>query len=520
MRFRVWTQDNKDQPFKSYPAAVLRRSRWDDYNYKTTFSVTLFLSSDYSLKLEQIKIRNTKQGHGGTEMPDVEFDALGDSYCSLGQAYSYYESLLALGEDVYRPFLEGLRDMVLLPGVRERFQDEKGVQDSLLRFDPAVSALEDAPRLFDDDSDQLPPEALCFGYELPGKDSGVSTEFLFADSHELPSRLAVVIGYNGVGKTRLLADLAMLAYADETESRKAKFIARHGRYLDEPPRFGSIMAISYSAFDDFRIPGQGGTANDRIERSQAKEGRASARSYRYCGLRQVDKDGSASLSLKSIKQLTSEFHRARKRALEKDRVEPLRAAMEPVFREPSVETIADLPDVAAPHEEWRDSFARLSTGHKIVLNIVVQLCGYLERRSIVFIDEPELHLHPPLLAALLKSVGRALEEYDSFGIIATHSPVVLQEVPARNVKVLRRYPDTITIEEPEIETFAENVGILTTHAFDLDSKDTDYQGTIERLANQYDMDEIEGFFGGRLSSQARSLIMSVKMAEDKGRAGS
>jgi predicted ATP-binding protein involved in virulence len=195
--------------------------------------------------------------------------------------------------------------------------------------------------------------------------------------------------------------------------------------------------------------------------------------------------------------------------------------MEPVFREPSIQTIADLPDVAASHEEWRDSFARLSTGHKIVLNIVVQLCGYLERRSIVFIDEPELHLHPPLLAALLKSVGIALEEYESFGIVATHSPVVLKEVPARNVKVLRRYLDSVTIEEPEIETFAENIGILTKHAFDLDSKDTDYQGTIEQLANQYEMAEIEDLFGGRLSSQARSLVMSVqKVAERKGHASS
>jgi hypothetical protein len=87
--------------------------------------------------------------------------------------------------------------------------------------------------------------------------------------------------------------------------------------------------------------------------------------------------------------------------------------------------------------------------------------------------------------------------------------------------VLRRYLDSVTIEVPEIETFAENIGILTKHAFDLDSKDTDYQGTIEQLAHEYEMDEIEEFFGGRLSSQARSLIMSVqKTAERKGHAGS
>jgi hypothetical protein len=228
MRFRVRTKDNRDQPHRAYPAAVLHRDNWDDYGFKTTFSVTLFLSRERSVQLENVKIRQRAQAYGGrTELPD-EFSCLGEDYCSLGQAYSYYEALVALGEDIYRPFLESLQDMVFLPHVRERFTDDRGVESSLLRFDSAVSALMDAPRLFDDDSDGMPPEALCFRYKAPGKNPGVSTEFRFADSREIPSRLAVVIGYNGVGKTRLLADLAMLAYADENESSKARFIARHG----------------------------------------------------------------------------------------------------------------------------------------------------------------------------------------------------------------------------------------------------------------------------------------------------
>jgi predicted ATPase len=516
MRFRLATTDNRDEPLEPYPIAVLQRDNWDDYSYKTTFMVTLHLAPGKRTTLESLKICQRGQLKGRTELPKEDFTRLPDDYCSLGQSYSYYEGLAALGEQVYAPFLTGLRDMVFLPDVMEDFIEENGVQSSLLRFDSAARALEDAPQLFDDDADESESHSLCFDYEGPLQQSqdGIVTQFRFGDVRELPNRLAVVIGYNGAGKTSLLANLAMLAYADEQEAGDTSFIEQHGRYLDIPPRFGSIMAISYSAFDDFRIPGEGSSSNAKLERKQASAGLASARSYRYCGLRQVDKDGQASNSLKSIEQLTAEFHKARARALEKDRLGSLRAAMEPVFTEPSVQTIADLPEISAADSKWRKSFDRLSTGHKLVLNIVVQLCAYLERRSIVFIDEPELHLHPPLLAALLRSIGLALEEYDSFGIVATHSPVVLQEVPARYVKVLRRYFEDVSVDEPEIETFGESLGILTQHAFSLDSRDTDYRGVIEELARTYDLDEIDGFFGGHMSSQARSLAMSVQREAD------
>jgi predicted ATP-binding protein involved in virulence len=158
----------------------------------------------------------------------------------------------------------------------------------------------------------------------------------------------------------------------------------------------------------------------------------------------------------------------------------------------------------------------LSAGHKIVLNIVVQLCAHLERRSLLLLDEPELHLHPPLVAALLRSVGVALEMYESFGVVATHSPVVLQEVPARNVIVLRKNLDVVRAEEPDIETFAENVGLLTRHVFNLDSLETDYQAVLQELATTRSIEDIEALFENGLSSQARSLLFSFKRRPREG----
>ncbi len=518
MRFVVTGNHWQQVQASDYPTVVLQRDGWDDYGYVTMFRATLLLSQGEYLDLENVKIlkKGQERGPQGLGLQDGSFVELPDDYCSLGQALSYYESLLAAGEPVYRSYLVALRDLVFMPEVRNEFAHDPGLETSLLRFGHAERALEDAPALFGDEAlaAPRPTRDLSFVYELPGGEA--SADFSFTQTDVLPSRLAVIIGYNGAGKTRLLAKLAMLAYHDNQESLEPAFVSENGRFVGQSPTFGAVVAVSYSAFDDFALPGTGAGGAYEASDERISSSEASARNYTYCGLRTIDETGAVRKSLKSIEQLTDEFHAAHEKALAKDRLNSLRAALGPVYSEPSFRTIAALPEIEAGDEAWRTTFARLSTGHKIVLNIVMHLCATLERNSLVLIDEPELHLHPPLLAALLRSVGEALSLHDSYAVIATHSPVVLQEVPARNVKVLRRNDDEVVVEPPELQTFAENIGLLTTHVFNLDSSRTDYQGTLRRLAEERTLEEIEDLFGGQMSSQARSLVMSLQRTDTHG----
>ncbi len=41
---------------------------------------------------------------------------------------------------------------------------------------------------------------------------------------------------------------------------------------------------------------------------------------------------------------------------------------------------------------------RMSSGHAIVLLTVTKLVARVEEKTLVLIDEPESHLHPPLLS--------------------------------------------------------------------------------------------------------------------------
>ena len=95
----------------------------------------------------------------------------------------------------------------------------------------------------------------------------------------------VVVGYNGCGKTQLLANLANTAHADLTNRADESFIRRYGEFPEggDAPRFSSVIAISYSAFDTFDLPGKNRQEEDRLESSGEVSG------YTYCGLRRYNR---------------------------------------------------------------------------------------------------------------------------------------------------------------------------------------------------------------------------------------
>jgi|SRR5580693_5415432 hypothetical protein len=109
----------------------------------------------------------------------------------------------------------------------------------------------------------------------------------------------------------------------------------------------------------------------------------------------------------------------------------------------------------------------------------------------------------------MKCLRHLLNQTSSFAIIATHSPVVIQETPSRNVYVLRRNGRDTISERVSIETFGENIGVLTTEVFDLDASQSDYRHILQNLADR-DLSTIDTLFVKPLGLQARSFIRSVQ----------
>lgn len=485
-------------------SVTLRRDNWDDFGYRTMFHATCTLSSGDRVSLGAVKILQSGQDAGRPPLDD-SFEELDTDYCSLGQDVDYYNALAELPTDFRTKYLKAMRDAAADRRIEEQFREEDGWSTSLLRFGQASNALEAGRRLLA--GERKTTGRLSFEFEASTRHGNLRVPFRFDDAAELPGRCNVLIGYNGAGKTHLLAQLAVAA----SRYGLGKHQSTSARLTGEDTNFARVVAVSYSAFDTFATPSRGALGH-------AGEGKTEIFGYVYCGLRKFADGGlsdgtatSGEQALKSIDELETEFAVALHDAGDRREHRHFLAALDALAQEPSFGRIGvDLRNLSqgfGSHAAIED-FHRLSTGHKIVVNIVTQLAAHLRDRSLVLIDEPETHLHPPLMAALLKAIQLLLDAYDSFAIIATHSPVVLQEIPAKYVQVLERVGSQTSIRPPAVETFAESVGVITRQIFSLDSSATDYQGVLARLADGMTLEQIEGLFDHGLSGQGRALVLN------------
>jgi len=523
LRFYVPSGPGDSPPRMEYPTGLLYRDNWDDYGFKTTFTLAIMMNKHLLLEIGVVKILWFHQTSGPTPMPDGLFGQLDEDYCSLGQSFDYYQRLKQLGESLYPDILVGLRDIVFDPGSAQRFLGHRGFRDSLERFGSSVRAIVDAAPLFRSASHRDSGQALSIRFQTSLGVGGNSFQLplSFNDTPQVPGRINAIIGYNGSGKTTLLANLARVAHADLKKRAESSFLEQYGVLLEpQDLRFSSVITISYSAFDTFGVPG-----GHEEEREQLLQ-QGDVFGYVYVGLRSFRQGaegepgpgGDANSSqvemadrLKSIRGIEEEFLSALSVARHPSRKKILIEAVSQLLGESSFLRLGlDADSIQRP--EFMSIFSELSTGHKVVLNITVQLAAHLGFNSLVLFDEPECHLHPPLLASLIRVINTILVRYDSYGVIATHSPVVLQEIPKKYVTILRRFGSVTVLERPSNETFGESVGLLTRHVFSLDSSTTDYHSVLRDLSKEYTLAEIESLFGNELSMPARAYVENIRRA--------
>lgn len=516
MQFVVLPRNGSSPKLNRYPHATLAQDNWDDFGYKTTFYVILYLSADETIDLGNIKIITSDQISGYTKMPSEPFERLSDSHASIGSSLDYYESLYTLGPHIFRPFLEGLRDIAFNNDVKAAVEATEGYQVSMMRFGGSERRIEDAAKLFQAPNMSLERNnegfQLKFETSVASDASPFTIEFDFQRRGGLPNRINALIGVNGTGKTRLLSNLAIVASGYGYSDKEAVLRNDAGRFVENKSPFKAVVVVSYSAFDTFVIPGRTELEKRRLQADGDIFG------YVYCGLRERS-DGIGSngeeetYRLRTPAEINAEFSVALQRVQKAQRMSDLLDILQPILNDPSFQRIG-LNHLYADSSENDVGrfFASLSSGHKVILKIITELTAHISGKAptLVLIDEPETHLHPPLLAAFLKSVRTCLETFNAYAIIATHSPVVLQETPAKYVRVLRRFENQNIVTTPSIETFAESIGVITQETFNLGESATDWHETLKSLAKQSTLEELEKLFGHKLGFAARSYILSIQ----------
>lgn len=461
--------------------AFLIREQWDDWaEFQTTFLLVVFDEEETRHDVGAVKIGQLEMGaYGSPQLPE-KFDSLDEQFFSLGQDENYYETLNQLVPSLRARILQGLRDVADDLELYERVRNERVMHRSVMRFITEERVRGRFHRLAKGDA-QL--TRFNFTYTFP-KSTGsaappLSLSFEVSPGSRPPTNVHVLIGRNGVGKTLCLQRMArslveQSAHAAETGVFESKDDGAN------PGLFVNLVSVTFSAFDPFGPLAQAHTVR-----------------YSYVGLKPTpsNKEDHQQLRPKTLSELTEDFVSSAGKCLSSARAARWRQALEtleadPLFREADVMGLAqsdggvDASGAANDDDDgWerraKHLYERLSSGHKIVLLTLTRLVETVDERTLVLLDEPEAHLHPPLLAAFVRSLSDLLMKRNGVAIIATHSPVVLQEAPMRCVWILRRSGTEVRADRPGIETFGENVGVLTREVFGLEVTQSGFHKLLE-----------------------------------------
>jgi predicted ATPase len=513
MRFRVIPNERRT-PNEGRDVGYLWTDNWDDwFEFSTLYVLTYFDAEGVKHDLGGVKIGQFDMAEK-QRRPDLptDFERLDDRFFSLGQDADYYEAIGKLDPETGKALLAALNDVVANEDLYRRAREEKVTGTSLMRFVNERTLVDQFRRIV---AGGARLTNYTFRYRGPAQ---IDPEF---DPVELvfevepyskpPSNIQVIIGRNGVGKSYLLNAMSRALVATEEEVEKnGEFIDVDDELEFDSP-FANIVSVTFSAFDDFPI---------------IRQTKNATRALRYTNIglrkrvRKTDDDSNAEwvTTTQEPSELTEDFIASAKAcATGQQRRERWRRALrtlesDPIFEEADVTTLLDVDtdDLGRPAGRL---FRKLSSGHKIVLLTITKLVERVEERTLVLMDEPEAHLHPPLLAAFIRAVSDLLINRNGVAIVATHSPVVLQEVPRSCVWKLRRHGGGAVVERPEIETFAENVGRLTHEVFGLEVTRSGFHKMIaEAITAGDDFNDVLDKFDREIGLEGRALI-SVRIAE-------
>lgn len=492
----------------------LQKDNWDDWDFKTTFYLYFFSSEKAFEKIGEVKIAKRNQVSGfdiGTTVVPDSFEKLDEDYFSLGQGKIYYENLNNYGDEIRDFVLNALNDIAFDEEVFRNVLDENVTNVSLLR-DWSVEMVRGGLRRLATGDAELSDYNFLYNFPNTNKNKKLtsSIDFRVVPYVSPPTNIHVLIGRNGVGKTYVLNNMI------DSLVNNSKPNSKYGYFSSpsfEGEIFNNLVSVSFSAFDDREPP------NERKDSAKGIK-------YSYIGLKRPKSDKNS--APKSTTILKNEFLKSIENSIKGAKWRRLKSALitlssDPVFRRLGlIEVIEsynfDRIEVDI-NKKIGELFRRLSSGHRIVLLTMVRLVETVDERSLVLLDEPETHLHPPLLSAFIRALSNLLIKRNAVALIATHSPVVLQEVPKSCVWNLNRSGSFSKAERLTFESFGENVGGLTNEVFGLEVTDSGFHKLISDVVNESrTIDEVFYKFNNELGLEAKAIVRALFNLKNRGHA--
>ena len=499
------THPDKSNSYKN--CVLLVKDRWDDWFRFETQHYMYYANADGELKdIGHVKIG---QEHMRSEQRSAQFPAtfeiLPEDCFSLGQSDFYYERLNELGDHIREVILGGLRDLAFYPELYARVKRLDVTRISLMREVSHFTITSQYQRIAKGHA-RLTTYDIEYTYPTAGESIPAKLSFHVQPESNPPTNIHVIIGRNNVGKTYLIRNMISSIYSID-DGRDYGILrstnSSTGRLVSAKRQaFANVLCVSFSPFDDYT----------ELVKCLSKR---TAMPFTYIGLTQNNlteslcKDFSTSLERCLASKRKAEMLTTTISLLESD----------PIFARSELKSLLSENETKMNEEKLNNVqkiFRRLSSGHQVIMLTLTQLICKLTERTFVILDEPENHLHPPLLAAFIRALSELLVNYNGVALIATHSPVILQEVPRSCVWKINRSGSEVTPTRLEIESFGATIGALTREVFELEVRQSGFHKLLaDEVTKGLSYTEIKEQFNDELGDEALALIRTLILLRDK-----
>lgn len=490
-RYLEFKEKNIELPEDDKCYVVTFNNEWNDFDWFTWFRI-YYKEGDDLYEIGRIKIMKGDTENVFDELPK-RFFSLEDDFCSLGYDINYYKNVYKLFKQHSVPFLSLLQDSATNNNIENQYSRFPAFTQSLIRDNCSERALREG-RFYINGIKIDNAYSFTFSYEPPyykensdtHKRDSLNIEFDF--KYKCPSfkRAIGMIGENGVGKSSLINNLCeAIAY------RKRK------SFVGEPPLFSKIMILSFSPFDIY----QTSLDNSVIE-------------YRYYGLLNSNKN------LLSKDEQISNFRKnlslIKKRTGADKFLEIWKTViMDVIPFDTIISFFKNGNENGDLENEKIDEFCKhMSSGESIFVYSLTEIIANIRYDTLIMFDEPEQHLHPRAITKLLRAIYRVLDKFESYAIIATHSPLVIREMVSDNVLVFSREDVMLNVTRIGIESFGEDISVLSDIVFHNLNDEKRYEYVVNELAQKYKnnyervVNELQGDHN-KLGLSAKLMIRTI-----------
>ena len=492
----------------------LEPNKWDDYGYQLVFNLTIW-EQTFELRVNpknNLSEDYLKSGEG--EYPDEDF-------CSLGEV-AYYEFLKKyLSYKERQKWFTRTRDLAfdisLLDAIAEKYSEVSDSHGKSLTFLPpngdvhnflynsflrtttlkeikeifypltvfgysnsTVHYSGDGKNIIQAVDDRV--KSINYSFKENGIDKG-ALNFIKNRMSDLPMNVYAVVGGNGSGKSYKINQI----------------IKEH---LEEDNKFSQILHFSLSPFDNTINDGSSKEISDKWKDSDDEiiYEKVGFVSVKYPPILEVLKKTEA-LALSDVKkyldQKSSKYLVAENTLKEGFEGEiSIKESFSYYIQNLLIDLIASEDKLKMwgdclnffTFESWVDDIINafqdrkisktdiekidtLSSGQATILLYITKLVSSINQGSLIIFDEPETFMHPPMVKAFIRAVSQLMDNNKAFCLIATHSPVIIQEIPHCNVYKLDSNHELTNIC---YKTYGQNLDTLYKNIYGIELQQTGY----------------------------------------------